>query len=193
MKLISTREEILENANTLEMALHNRDAKIVKYAKSLVKRGNSFLVTKGKYGLHFYPSRFIGYCKMTIRRHQKYKDHNELDGRLTNPEIVKLYGPQIYNNDINEEYKKFCHRLGIIPDKKKWRYWLDDNVTLKKFPTKGKTLEDFVTKKNRSPIADFEEACKRIKDYPRPFRKKIIQATIRTDSYLIRALKKTYH
>ncbi|MDE6848496.1 MAG: hypothetical protein K2J44_04010, partial [Ruminococcus sp.] len=92
-----------------------------------IKRGTCFIVVPIEDGLHFYPSRFIGYVNNTMSRH----DSNEFkDGKETNLAISNVLGfkPEL-NDELECQYKDYCELLGFIANKSgafgvNRKYWL---------------------------------------------------------------------
>jgi hypothetical protein len=138
LEFVTTLNEIENNVSYLENALKTKDKAVSDYAKDIIKRGRCFYVKRIGKGYQFYPSKFIGYPRMTIEKYEKLKleAHNapDFDGRLTNQAIVKVLGTQVQiGNDpslqkqLDEEYIAFCNRLNVTPHNiKNRRYWLKE-------------------------------------------------------------------
>ena len=127
MKLITSVNEILDNIATVEKYLSSGNTVERDYALALIKSGTCFVAYKSEGRMNFVPSRFIGYTKNTITKHESNVDK---DGRDTNPVIsdaLKVKRPFI-NDELEEEYKKYCIYLGFSPRKSgsfgaKRKYW----------------------------------------------------------------------
>jgi len=114
MDTVNKWEEIKQNILTLEnyRQSHGQDS---EYYIGLVKRGTCFIAYDYQNDIHFAPSRFIGYIKNTIKRHENNKSR---DGRVTNKAINEILKdtPQV-NGELEFRYKQFCQRLGFTPSK----------------------------------------------------------------------------
>ena len=124
IELVKTFDEICENIQTIDKYLNDPDLK--EYAFGLIKRGICFVVVKIKCEYRFYPSRFLGYNANTKNLH--YKNLGK-DGEKTNKAISKIIGKEpLISEELDEEYCRFCERLGITPNLKgafgfKRKFW----------------------------------------------------------------------
>ncbi|MHC1731994.1 MAG: hypothetical protein AB9888_08215 [Bacteroidales bacterium] len=125
MKLVKNIDDIRVNIKTINVYL--KDENLKDYAISLIKRGTCFVAIKEKQGYSFYPSRFIGYINNSQIAHQ---NNYEKNGRDTNPAINAIlnHKPSL-SEELEEDYKQYCERLGFKPNKKgafgaERKYWL---------------------------------------------------------------------
>lgn len=112
MDVITNISELIKNLETIESYLKGSNVE-KNYAIGLIKRGTCFVVYEFGSRLKFAPSRFLGYKENTMLKHE----HNyEKDGRVTNPVICNIlennFSP---NEELDIQYQKYCHFLGIIP------------------------------------------------------------------------------
>jgi len=128
MKLVTNLDEVRENIITMEKYLNSGDAYERDYTVSLIKRGTCFIAYESGPMTKFVPSRFIGYVKNTISKHENNWDR---DGRDTNPAISAVLQVKTPMPDANLEelYKKYCVFLGFSPRKAgsfgaKRKYWV---------------------------------------------------------------------
>lgn len=113
MELISNKEQLIKNIETLEGYLTEGDDYSSNESKSLVKRGTCFVAYKIENELRFVPSRFIGYLNNQLDRHSASLDK---DGKETNKVINKILGNKpLPNENLNKQYLEYCNRLGIQP------------------------------------------------------------------------------
>lgn len=114
MEFVSTKDDLRENAKTLDSYLKSNDSAKQRFAKSLVSRGKCFVVVQGENGLQFYPSRFMGYKNNSQEKHEEGREKRIVDGRETNPVIDGiLQCRSLPSNEFEAEYMKFCKSLGI--------------------------------------------------------------------------------
>jgi hypothetical protein len=83
---------------------------------NLIKRGTCFIGYQSDGMMKFVPSRFIGYVKNSLTKHE---NNWERDGRDTNPAISKVLRVKAPLPDakLDELYKKYCVFLGFSPRK----------------------------------------------------------------------------
>ena len=138
LPLISKREEILKNIDTLNGYLGNTNVNECDYAKKLIQRGKCFIAFPYKGEYRFYPSRFMGYVNNTMETHEymgkKKKETGETtkDGRKTNPVISAILGNLILVDDnewnnLELSFLKFCKKFDIDPSNKERKYWNFDD------------------------------------------------------------------
>ena len=112
MITIKSKNELIQNINTIEDYLKKEEGQEYEFALNLIKRGTCFISVKIDYDNYkFYPSRFIGYSNNTIYNHQNnyYKD-----GRVTNVAISNILGYKPYSDEnLNIKYKNYCEILGF--------------------------------------------------------------------------------
>ncbi len=114
MQLVSSRQQLDLNIETLGKYLHSGSSEEVAFARNLVKRGICFVVTEWKGALYFSPSRFVGYVDNQLSKHLASADK---DGRVTNPAISKILGgdPNV-SSELDELYHRFCADNGLASD-----------------------------------------------------------------------------
>jgi 5-methylcytosine-specific restriction protein A len=116
MKLIITKNQLINNIDTLEGYLTGGDDYSNNEATALVKRGTCFVAYKIDKELRFAPSRFIGYVDNKLDKHSA---SDKKDGRETNKAINKILESKPLPNDkLNMKYLEYCNRLGIKPSEK---------------------------------------------------------------------------
>ncbi|MUG46312.1 HNH endonuclease [Paenibacillus woosongensis] len=130
METVTTWEEIVDNIFRLESYRHSSEYS--EYYLDRLKRGICFVVFERGGRLFFGPSRFIGYKNNNIDVHTNNEDKH---GGITNKAITKIigYSPR-YDNDIENEYLKFCLSNGVTPTGSfggKRKYWFYGNREIK--------------------------------------------------------------
>ena len=118
--LITTKNQIINNMDTIDSYLESAGTTECVYAKDLIKKGRCFAyrIIKGEYC--FYPSRFIGYVDETMTTHEAESG----DGRETNPAITKILKTKLDENvELEKEYLKYLHKLGLDSYEFKRKYW----------------------------------------------------------------------
>ena len=151
MKLIENPEQLFKNLETLENYLTEGDEIQMLEANLLIKRGTCFVAYKVDGELRFSPSRFIGYLNNNIEKHQNSTTKH---GGITNNAISKvLKSKPINDDDLDYEYLKYCHKLGITPSEKgsfgvKRKFWklnlindFENNQNLNNEFPEGKIVE----------------------------------------------------
>lgn len=117
MNTIKSKNELIQNINTLEDYLKKEEGQEYEFALNLIKRGTCFISVKiDDDNYKFYPSRFIGYSNNTMYNHQNnyYKD-----GRVTNVAISDIFGYKpVVNPELDDKYKNYCKKLGFNAYKK---------------------------------------------------------------------------
>lgn len=116
MRLITTKNQLLKNIDTLEGYLTEDNEYSSSEAKALVKRGTCFVAYKIDKELCFASSRFIGYVDNKLDQHSA---SNEKDGRETNKAIIQILRTKPEPNEkLNEKYLEYCNRLGFQSNEK---------------------------------------------------------------------------
>lgn len=114
MKLIESREQLLENVATLKKYLTDNEQSNKAFAVEIIQNGMTFYVVQENNCFSFFPSRFIGYKKNSKTKHEQANAKKLLDGKETNPRISKILAKKNINSEEAEkEYKKFCQHIGI--------------------------------------------------------------------------------
>lgn len=129
MDIVTTREEILENLQTLENYLCEGTEEEKAFAINLIKKGACFITYQVNGETRFSPSRFSGYQFNNRRKHLQSSDK---DGRETNPAITKILKTKLLpNEDLERQHNEFCHSFGVSADNRKKKFWsLDSNEAL---------------------------------------------------------------
>ncbi len=126
MRIIQTIDELRENIAVLDRYLNQKTEPEYSFALRLVQKGVCFVVVKGTSGYQFYPSRFIGYSKNTMKAHE---NNDGKDGKETNPAISKLLGSKPEpDSELEKAYRTYCEQLGFIAYEKgtfgvERKYW----------------------------------------------------------------------
>lgn len=125
MDPVETIEELIQNIDTVEQYLAEGDQFETDETVKLVKRGTCFLAYTIRNEVRFAPSRFIGYKRNFLIKHQK----SHKDGRVTNKAINEILGAKpSQNRNLEDLYLKYCTNLGIEPNEKgtfgvERKYW----------------------------------------------------------------------
>lgn len=120
MKLVNTKEEILENL----IRFNNYKTSNKKIHKEFyierLKLGRNFVYGIIDNEYIFCPSRVVGYANFTAEKHIKFPYKN---GSKTTPRINEILGDHDVKNLIESKYLKLCKSLGIYPTEKTRTYW----------------------------------------------------------------------
>ncbi|MCE7926635.1 MAG: HNH endonuclease [Haliscomenobacteraceae bacterium CHB4] len=129
MNIVTTKEEILENLQTLENYLCEGTEEERTFAVSLIKKGACFITYQVNGEIRFSPSRFSGYQFNNLKKHLQ---SGIKDGRETNPTITKILNTKLLpNEDLERQHSEFCQSFGVSADNKKKKFWsLDSNEAL---------------------------------------------------------------
>jgi len=151
MKMITTEQELIENLKTLEYYLVNGNEDHSEKTTSLVKDGTCFVAYHTEEEIRFAPSRFIGYLKNTLDKHDR---NSTKHGSRTNQAISKVLSNQpVPNKKLESEYKIYCTNLGISPNKTgafghERKFWLlkidsdfEENLEMTEDFPEGKIVE----------------------------------------------------
>lgn len=126
MELVNDLKNLKENIELMNKYIQDEGLK-KEFALDRIKRGTCFLTVQNENGYSFYPSRFVGY------KNNNYDDHiknAEKDGRDTNAAINELLGYKPYpSEELENEYKRFCERLGFTASERgafgvERKYWM---------------------------------------------------------------------
>ncbi|MCL2824461.1 MAG: hypothetical protein FWD57_10755 [Polyangiaceae bacterium] len=129
MKLITSKEELIQNIDRLNGYLDNKLAPSYTFTLELIRRGICFVALQDKNEMRFYPSRFVGYKNNTMNDHLA---NEQRDGRETTPQISSIISggqpPQV-DNHLERQYVKYCTSLGFAASAKgafgvERKYWL---------------------------------------------------------------------
>lgn len=110
MELISKKEDMYENINTLQGYLNGSGAEH-QFALDIIRSGICFVVTDNKGTSLFSPSRFVGYKNNT---RQEHLNNGDKDGRKTNTSLNALLGEAPASNQgLEQMYEQFCLSIGV--------------------------------------------------------------------------------
>ncbi len=116
IRLVRTREELIENMDTLDRYLENKAEPEYEFGCQRIKRGIHFIVREKNGKKHFYPSRFIGYAHNSKEQHE---NNERKDGKVTTPCITKILKQTPYlSPELELAYQEFCMELGFTPNPK---------------------------------------------------------------------------
>lgn len=110
--LVNRRSQILENMTQLDKYISDMESDLNrKFALDRIKSGICYIAVKGQDGYRFYPSRFVGYINNSRVEHEL--DYYR-DGIETNKAISDILNRRpVQNQDMEQEYLKYCSWLGI--------------------------------------------------------------------------------
>lgn len=122
MEFVKSIDEIKENMKTLDEYIDKKKEPEYSFAIKLIQGGKCFVPIKVDAGYRFYPSKFVGCAKNTMKG---YKNNNYGDGRDNNKILYKLLDEKaIEHFEFEREYIKYCEKLGIMKIYKNSRkYW----------------------------------------------------------------------
>lgn len=120
MRLVSKKQQIIDNILILEKYLLSDNAEEREFAGNLIRRGLTIVVYKIDGENHFAPSRFIGYQNNGMNAHIT---NDEKDGKETNPVITKIIGRPFQNEKIDTKFINYCNKLGISHTNSKRKFW----------------------------------------------------------------------
>ena len=127
MKTITTEQELIENLKSLEHYLASENEAQEESTIDLIRNGICFLAYQFEGEIRFAPSRFIGYQKNTLEKHNRNLTKH---GSITNGAISTLLSSEpLPIKKLETEYKNYCLNLGISPKKSgsfghERKYWL---------------------------------------------------------------------
>lgn len=125
MKLISVKEQLLSNIETVENYLaEGTDIEKADMHK-LIANGRCFVAYEVDKEIRFAPSRFLGYVNNSLRKHFTARDKREVDGRDTNPAISASLEQRLSpSEELEKQYLSYCSNLGIeAANHKNRKYW----------------------------------------------------------------------
>ena len=120
MKLVSKKQQIIENILTLEKYLLSGSKEQKVFAGNIVRKGKGIVVYKVDGENHFAPSRFVGYENNDMTQHITNEDK---DGKETNTVITKVIGRPFKNEKIDDKFIDYCNHLGILQPNHDRSYW----------------------------------------------------------------------
>ncbi|HFC8455355.1 MAG: HNH endonuclease [Neisseria sp.] len=121
LKLVSSKEEIIENLIRFALYQYSEDESEKIYFKERLRKGQNLVFASYGSNYIFCPSRFVGYKNCIINNHRAAINKN---GSETTKQISRLLGVKNTENKIAEkEYLKLCKKMGISPENRKRTYW----------------------------------------------------------------------
>lgn len=115
MNTITTTKELIDNLKTIEQYLASDNKDQAESTTNLIKNGICFLAYQFDEEIRFAPSRFIGYKKNTLKKHDLNLGKH---GNITNPAITNLLlNKPLPSKKLESDYKNYCLNLGITPKK----------------------------------------------------------------------------
>jgi len=120
MKLISRKQELIDNINTFEGYLNSNAEVQMQFAQKLMFESKTFCVYKLNGENHFAPSHFLCYANNTSDDHFTYEEQNDRD---TNKVITKVLGQPFSHDMIDERFKVYAKTNGLEIAASKRNYW----------------------------------------------------------------------
>src|SRR5437867_5674235 len=105
MQLVSNRDEVRKNLETLEAYRTSPKRSARDFYSKLIRKGICFLIYHEGSRVLLGPSRFIGYVDNDIKRHEA---DEAKDGRDTNAALEAIFGPFELNKQGDSLYRQFC-------------------------------------------------------------------------------------
>lgn len=126
-------EDVRTNLRTLHDYLVHGNEEERHFARERLRNGYNLVAATVAGDVIFGPSRVVGYRQITLARHRALAEEGILNGRDTNPELVRMLGKQISRGDTNwirleELYLRLCEQLNVIPVNRERRYWQLDST-----------------------------------------------------------------
>ena len=122
MHFVATRDEILRNVRVLDRLSRSVSQTEREYHHDRIRRGHSFVWTIRNGRRIFGPSRFVGYKNNNPARHSRNDDKSGWD---TNRAVSEILGAPKVSRALEGDFKKYCSAMGIEPENRRRRYWLD--------------------------------------------------------------------
>ena len=121
---ITTREEVLENIETLYSYMDNpNDADTYEWASGILKNGRIYITDIIDSKLYFAPSRFVGYTENTVDKHKADPGH----GTQTNNKLTKFYR-EVQDVRLDAAFQTMLSKYGLESSEKK--YWIPKDMTV---------------------------------------------------------------
>lgn len=113
MKLITKKEKIEKNLETIEHYLSHGSVSEQEATQKLIGKGKCLIAyKKGKFW-HFAPSRFIGYVSNFLKKHL---NNDQKDGKDTNPAIeYALECKFVRDMEMESTFINYCGQIGTKP------------------------------------------------------------------------------
>ena len=121
MDFIRTKNDLIDNIETFETYLVKGNAKEQKFAKELVKKGESFVVYKVDGENHFAPGRFVAYKNNSMSDHKEAEEPGEKETNSVIEKVLKL--SSFANEKTDDKYINYVESLGVKPSDSKRNYW----------------------------------------------------------------------
>lgn len=121
MDFIRTKNDLIDNIETLEKYLVKGNAKEQKFAKELVKKGEGFVVYKVDGENHFAPGRFVAYKNNSMSDHTEDAEPGEKETNSVIEKVLKL--SSFANEKTDDKYINYVESLGVKPSDTKRSYW----------------------------------------------------------------------
>lgn len=135
MKTVSKIKQITDNIHKLNSYARSTNKADQKFHREIIGRGRVFIAVKYGDRILFGPSRFVGYAKNNIDKHNANEGK---DGRETNKILEPLLNPLISDDsddyaNIDAQFLSYCKEFDITPvkNKKLRRYYIIGHDTKK--------------------------------------------------------------
>ncbi len=125
MHLVDEWSQIRENLHTLNSYHRSSDPIERQFFADRIRLGRCFVALETPTGLIFGPSRFLGYARNDIQRHEANASKHGWD---TNSAINAILGQCKASKTLEKQYLRFCAYSGIGPANKPRKYWLVTQV-----------------------------------------------------------------
>ena len=128
MELVTSKEEIAANLAIFDSYRTSTNAKHREYFRERLRLGKIFVYCTMSERFLFAPSRFAGYSKCTLEKHEAFQYK---DGSKTTPQISRLLQLPSADERAESAYLALCNEVDVEPSGKDRTYWFID------FPMKG--------------------------------------------------------
>lgn len=121
MELVETIEGIRENIAYFEEHLTSGSDYEKEFVMDRLSQGKNYIAYHIGKEVHFVPSRFVGYKRNTVRKHDK----GNVDGRETSQRLrrAKLLGVDVPNEILEQQLREQCERLGLTLSNREHTFW----------------------------------------------------------------------
>jgi len=120
MDLAHEWSQIRENLETLNSYRQSSDPRKRQFFADRVRLGRCFVALETNTGLVFGPSRFLGYSRNDIHRHEANTSKHGWD---TNSAIDAILRPCKASDSLERLYLRFCADNGFSPANKPRKFW----------------------------------------------------------------------
>ncbi len=121
LKVVTKRDDIVDNIKVLETALHSKDDKEKKAVREMVKSGDKLVAYKVKGDNHFAPAGFVAVKDHTIAKYQKNVEAEEI--QKPDKVMEKVVGLPFSNSTTEEKFAEYLEKLGMKPPKNERKFW----------------------------------------------------------------------